>query len=76
MAYKSVGEDPYLKGMQRKIETDLVCEERIDMQCRQNVDDGKRQVALAGGSEWWPSESESNGGDLGETEADAIVTSR
>ena len=52
LAYKSVGRDPYLKGMKRKIETDLVWE-RTDMRCRQNVDDAGR-LALADGLQWWP----------------------
>lgn len=53
LAYKSVGRDPYLKGMKRKTETDLVWG-RIDMRCRQNVDDERRGLVLAGGLQWWP----------------------
>ena len=34
LAYKSEDEDPYWKGMKRKIETDLGCKERTDMRCR------------------------------------------
>ena len=54
LAYKSVDRDPYLRGMKRKIETDLECEERSDMRCRQNVDDQRRGLALADGLQWWP----------------------
>jgi hypothetical protein len=56
-AYKSVGRNPYLKGMK--------VEERSDMRCRQNADDDERRgLALAGGLQWWPcmprAESESS----------------
>jgi hypothetical protein len=57
-----------------KIETDLVCRERTDMRCRQNVDDERQGLVLAGALR--PLSEQLSLNAAGETDADAIVTSR